>query len=170
MLQSRLLSASLIVVTLAVLLSGNVVTSSQVGSGVVTFTVYGYTVNGVLTGAAVGHGGGVQMLMAIDQAISIPNGTVHVAGNGVWSGTTNLQTLNGEISNVQGSVQACLNQTCQTANFSGDGTWAGSLTWSKSAGAQGTGTYEGALTFTGSQINQTGPVPISGNWTASFAA
>lgn len=168
----KLISASLIALILAVALSGRGVVSSDVSSnsnGVFTFTVYGYTVNGDLTGASVSHGGMVQMSMTIDQTVPIPNGTVHITGNGVWNGVTDLQTLNGEITNVQGSVHACVLSTCQDADFTGNGTWAGTMTWSKDTGSQGSGTFQGALNFSGPQVNQTGPVPISGNWTAPFA-
>jgi len=169
MLKLKLISVPLIVLTLALAFTGRTVASNQIGSGVVTFSVYGYSVNGELTDASVTHGGGVQMLMSIDQSISILNGTVQITGNGLWSGTTNLQTLSGDIGNVQGTLQACLLTTCRSATFTGSGTWAGTMTWSKVTGSQGSGTYQGTLTFAGSQINQTGPVPISGNWTASFA-
>jgi hypothetical protein len=169
MLELKLISASLIALALMVALSGNGVVSSGAGSGAFTFTVYGYTVTGDLTGASVTHGGIVQMLMTIDQMIPIANGTVHITGNGVWSGMTNLQNLNGEINNVQGSVQACVLQTCQNAAFTGSGTWAGTIAWSQTTGSQASGTFQGALNFSGPQVNQTGPVPVSGNWTASFA-
>lgn len=173
MMELKVLSASLIVLILAVALSSHGVASSNInssnGSGVFTFTVYGYTVNGDLTGASVGHGGTVQMLMTIDQTVAIPNGTIRITGNGAWNGMTDLQTLNGEINNVQGSLHACINSVCQDADFTGDGTWAGTMTWSQENGSQGSGTFQGALTFSGAQINQTGSVPISGNWTAPFA-
>jgi len=152
-----------------VALSGNGVVSNGTGSGAFTFTVYGYMVTGVLTGASVTHGGIVQMLMTIDQTIPIANGTVHITGNGAWSGTTDLQNLNGQINNVQGSVQACVLQTCQNAAFTGGGTWSGTMVWSQTAGSQASGTFQGTLNFSGSQVNQTGPIPVSGNWTASFA-
>jgi hypothetical protein len=169
MLELKLISASLIALILAVALSGRAVVSSNNSSGVFTFTVYGYMVTGDLTDTSISHGGIVQMLMTIDQTIPIPNGTVHITGNGAWSGITDLQTLSGEITNVQGSVYACVLLACQNADFTGNGTWVGTMTWSKAAGSQGSGTFQGALIFSGSQVNQTGPVPVSGNWTASFA-
>jgi hypothetical protein len=169
MLELKLISFSLIALILAVALSGHVVVGSDNSSGVFTFTVYGYTVTGDLTDASVTHGGIVQMLMTMDQTIPITNGTVHITGNGAWSGMTDFQTLNGEISNVQGSVQACVLLACQNAAFTGNGTWVGTMTWSKATGSQGSGTFQGALTFSGPQVNQTGPVPVSGNWTSSFA-
>ena len=168
MLKLKLISASLIVVILAIALSVRTVASNQITSGAFSFSLYGYTVNGQLTDASVGHGGGVQMQMSIDQTITVPNGTVHITGSGVWGGITDLQTLSGDVSNVQGNVQACLLTSCTTATFTGSGTWSGTITWSQSTGAKGSGTYQGTLTFTGSQVNQTSPVPISGNWTASF--
>jgi hypothetical protein len=162
-----IISASLIALILVVAMSGNTVSSDPQNGGF-TFIVDGYTVSGVLTGAGIGHGGLMQMLMTIDQTIPITNGTVHVTGNGVWSGATNFQTLSGQITNVQGTVQICLNSVCQNPDFTGSGTWSGMITGSTTAGSQGEGTFQGTLVFSGSQINQTGPVPISGNWTASF--
>ena len=161
-------SASLIILILVIAVSGNPV-SSDPQNGAFAFSVEGYTITGSLTGASIGHGGLVQMLMTIDQTIPITNGTVHITGNGVWSGITNYQSLSGQITNVQGTVQACVLSVCQNADFTGNGTWGGTMTWSKTAGSQGSGTFQGSLVFTGSQLNQTGPVPISGNWTASFA-
>jgi hypothetical protein len=149
-------------------LSGVVVVSSASGSGSFTFTVDGYTVTGELTGAAIGHGGPVQMLMSIDQTISTSYGSVQVTGNGVWVGETDFHAINGVIENVAGMVQACAVFYCQNAEFTGSGTWSGTMAWSNTAGSQGSGTFEGTLSFTGQQINQTGPVPVSGNWTAVF--
>jgi hypothetical protein len=163
-----IISASLIALTLVVAMSGNVV-SSDPQTGGFTFVLQGYTVSGDLAGAGIGHGGLVQMLMTIDQTIPITNGTVQVTGNGVWSGVTNFQTLSGQITNVQGTVQACVLSVCQNADFTGSGTWSGMITGSTIAGSQGEGTFQGSLVLTGSQINQTGPAPISGNWTATFA-
>jgi len=169
----KILSASLVALILAVALSGHGVVSSDIStgnsSGVFTFTVYGYTVNGDLTDASVSHGGNVQMLMTIDQTVPITNGTVQITGSGAWNGMTDLQTLNGDISNVQGSVHACVLSVCQNADFTGNGTWSGTMTWSQATGSQASGTFQGALTFSGPQVNQTAPVPVSGNWTASFA-
>jgi len=160
-------AASLIALILVVAMSGNTV-SSDPQSGGFTFMVEGYTISGTLTGAGIGHGGLVQMDMTIDQTIPITNGTVHITGNGVWNGETDFQTISGQITSVQGTVQACLQSVCQNADFTGSGSWSGSILGNTNAGTQGAGTFQGSLTFTGSQINQTGPVPISGNWTALF--
>jgi hypothetical protein len=168
MVDSKLLSASLLVLVIVVFLSGAIVVSGEPASGSFTFTVEGYAVTGDLTGATIAHGGSVEMLMSIDQSISTSYGVVHITGNGVWSGETDFQALNGAIGNVVGAVQACALFTCQNADFTGTGTWTGIMTWNSTAGSQGSGTFEGTLNFTGQQINQTAQVPISGNWTAAF--
>ena len=168
MVDSKLVSASLLLLVSLLFLSGVVAVSSDSGSGSFTFTVDGYVVTGVLTGAAIGHGGPVQMLMSIDQTISTSYGTVHVTGNGIWSGETDFNSINGVIENVAGTAQACAVLYCQSADFTGNGTWGGSLAWNSAAGLQGSGTFEGTLSFTGQQTNQTRSVQVSGNWTASF--
>jgi hypothetical protein len=160
--------STLIALILALALSGNVVSSAP-QSGAFTFTFDGYGVTGALTDASVGHGGLVQMIMTIDQTVSVSNGTVQVTGNGVWSGMTNFQTLSGAITNVQGTVQACELSVCQGTDFTGSGTWSGTMTWSNTAGSQGSGSFQGSLVFSSSQIDRAETVPISGNWTASFA-
>lgn len=164
----KLISASLLLLISLFSLPGVVAVSSASGSGSFTFTVDGYTVTGDLTGAAIGHGGPVQMLMSIDQTISTSYGTVQVSGGGVWIGETDFHAINGVIENVTGTVQACAVFYCQNADFTGNGTWGGTMAWSNTAGSQGSGTFDGTLSFTGQQINQTGPVPISGNWAAAF--
>jgi hypothetical protein len=168
MVDRKLISAASLLLISVFFLSGVVVVSSASGSGSFTFTVDGYTVTGELTGAAIGHGGPVQMLMSIDQTISTSYGSVQVTGNGVWVGETDFHAINGVIENVAGMVQACAVFYCQNAEFTGGGTWSGTMAWSNTAGSQGSGTFEGTLSFTGQQINQTGPVPVSGNWTAAF--
>jgi hypothetical protein len=164
----KLISASILMLISLVFLSGVVVVGSASGSGSFTFTVDGYTVTGDLTGAAIGHGGPVQMLMSIDQTISTSYGTVQVTGDGIWSGETDFHAINGVIENVTGTVQACAVFYCQSVDFTGNGTWGGTMAWSNIAGSQASGTFEGTLNFTGQEINQTGPVPISGSWTAAF--
>jgi hypothetical protein len=106
--------------------------------------------------------------MSIDQSISTSYGVVHITGNGIWSGQTDFQAFNGAIGNVVGTVQVCAIFVCENADFTGSGTWTGTMTWSNTAGTEGAGTFEGTLNFTGQQTNQTGPVPISGDWTAAF--
>jgi hypothetical protein len=164
----KLISASILMLISLFFLSGVVVASSASGTGSFTFTVDGYTVSGDLTGAAVGHGGPVQMLMSIDQTITTSYGTVQITGAGIWSGETDFRSINGVIENVTGTAQACAVFYCQNVDFTGNGTWVGTMSWSNAAGAQGSGTFEGSLNLTGQQVNQTGPVPISGNWTAAF--
>jgi hypothetical protein len=168
MANSKLISASLLLLISLVLLSGVAMVSSDSPSGSFTFVVDGYTVKGDLTGGTVDHGGLVGLVMSIDQTISTSYGTVHIIGNGIWSGQTDFQNVNGVIEDVTGTAQACAVFVCQTTSFTGSGTWAGSMSWSSDVGSQGSGTFEGTLTFTGQRMNQTGPVPISGNWAAGF--
>jgi hypothetical protein len=167
MVSSKLVLALLLVFSLFLMSEGASV-SSDASSGSFSFMVNGYNVKGDLTNAAIAHGGLVQMLMSIDQSISTSYGVVHITGSGVWSGETDYQTFNGSIGNVIGTVQACVVFYCQTANFAGSGTWTGAVTSGSIAGSQGSGTFGGTLTFTGQNVNQTGPVPVSGNWTATF--
>jgi hypothetical protein len=106
--------------------------------------------------------------MSVDQTISTSYGPVQVSGDGIWIGETDFHAISGVIENVTGTIQACAVFYCQTADFTGNGTWGGTMSWSSTAGSQGSGTFQGTLNFTGIQINQTGPVQISGNWTAAF--
>jgi len=168
MVVSKLIAASMFALILVVSLSGAVVVSSDSNNGTFTFGVEGYTVTGDLSEAAIGHGGSVQMLMSIDQMITTSYGSVHVTGSGAWSGETDFQSFNGVIGNVAGTVQACAVFACRSADFTGNGTWTGTMMWSSTAGSQGSGTFEGTLIFTGAQINGTASVPVSGNWTATF--
>ena len=168
MVDSKLIPVSMLALILAVSLLGAVVVSSDPQNGTFSFGVEGYTVTGDLTDAVIGHGGSVQMLMSIDQVITTSYGSVHITGSGVWSGETDFQTFNGVIGNVAGTVQACAVFACQNADFTGNGTWTGTMIWSRTAGSQGSGTFEGSLIFTGAQINGTASAPVSGNWTASF--
>ena len=165
---SKLIPATLLLLTVFASLWGIAVVGGDSRSGSFSFRVDGYTVTGDLTNAAVEHGGAVQMLMSIDQTVTTSYGVVHITGNGVWSGQTNFQAVNGAIGNVAGTVQACAVFYCQNADFTGAGTWMGTLIWSSDAGSQGSGSFQGALTFSGQGVNETGAVPISGNWTATF--
>jgi hypothetical protein len=151
-----------------VTISGVALVSGSPANGSFTFTVNGYTVTGQLTDATIEHGGTVQMLMSIDQTVSTSYGAAHITGSGVWSGETNFQNVNGAIGNLSGTVQVCAVFYCQNADFTGSGTWGGTLSWSSGAESQGSGTFQGTLNFSGSQITQNGPVPVSGNWTAYF--
>ena len=165
---SRLIAAILLVLVPLVPISGLIVVSGDPANGSFTFTVNGYSVTGELTDATVEHGGAVQMLMSIDQSISTSYGVAQVTGNGVWSGETNFQEVHGAIGNLSGTIQVCAVFYCQNADFTGTGTWSGTISWSSGTGSQGSGTFEGTLNFSGSQITQNGPVPVSGNWTAYF--
>lgn len=164
---SKLISASALLLLPLVSLCGVSVVGGEPANGSFTFTLSGYTVTGELTDATIGHGGAVQMLMTIDQAVSTSSGPAHVTGSGVWSGETNFQEVNGEIGDLAGSVPVCAGSYCQAAGFTGSGTWSGTISWSGGAGSQGSGTFEVTLNVSGS-LTRNGPVPISGNWTATF--
>ena len=168
MVDSKLIVAAILVLIPLVSISGLASVGGDSTSGRFTFTVDGYTVTGDLTDARVEHGGAVQMLMSIDQTISTSYGEAHITGSGVWSGETDFQHVNGAIGNLAGTIQVCAIFYCQNADFTGSGTWAGILSWNNSAGSQGSGTFEGTLNLSGLQVAQNGPVPISGNWTATF--
>jgi hypothetical protein len=107
------------------------------------------------------------MLMTIDQSISTSYGAAQVTGTGIWSGETNFQVVSGEIGNVAGKIQVCAVFYCQNAAFTGSGTWSGTLLASPGVGPQGSGTFGGMLNISGLPTAN-GPVPISGNWTATF--
>lgn len=169
MISLRAISVPVIVAIVLLALSRSALAIGSSGIGTFTFVLYGYNVNGDLTNGIITHEGDVQMQMSIDQTISITNGTVHITGNGVWNGNTNFSVFGGSISDVKGTVHACVLIACQTANFTGSGSWTGTLSWSKSAGSQGTGTFQVTLSVTGANITQTESLPVSGNWTATFA-
>ena len=149
-------------------LSGTASVNSDSQSGSFTLAVQGYTVTGYLSNAAIAHGGGVQMLMSIDQSITTSYGVVHITGSGVWSGQTDFQTFSGAIGNVAGTLQTCQIFYCQNTDFTGSGTWSGVVGSSSNEGSQGSGAFQGTLTFNGQQGGPTGSFPISGNWTATF--
>ena len=133
-------------------------------NGYFTVTANGPPITGQLTNSVI-HQSTVTMTMVIDQNLPTKIGTVHIVGNGLWNGSVNNSTLTGTIGNVQGSAQACfLIIFCQTADFTGTGTWTGTL----NDVASGSGTFQGTLTFTGSPFAPSGPVPISGTWETSF--
>ena len=168
MVDSRFLACMALLLVPLVALSGQATVGGSPANGSFTFTVSGYTVTGELTDATIEHGGAVQMLMSIDQSIPTSYGTAKVTASGVWSGETNFQQINGAIGNLSGTIQVCAIFYCQNADFTGTGTWQGSLSWSSSSGSEGSGIFGATLSVSGSQITGNGPVPVSGNWTAYF--
>ena len=154
------------VLLFTVILGATVVTGHST-NGSFTFTVAGYTVSGNLSSATVAHGGAVQMLMTIDQNVPTSYGTVHVTGSGVWSGQTDFQTVSGAIGNLAGTIQACFLFSCQNGDFTGTGTWSGTLSPASSGESQGSGTFQGTINISGLST-QNGPATISGNWTSTF--
>lgn len=169
MMGSRRGISALTLVVLLFSISGCVLVSGDSKNGIFTFAMYGYTVTGDLTDAIITHEGNVRLQMSIDQTIPTTNGTLHIVGNGVWNGKTDFAVLSGSIGNVKGTVQACLLSFCQNANFTGSGIWTGTLAWSRVSGLQGSGEFQGTLNPTGPSLALTKPVPVSGNWTATFA-
>lgn len=153
---------------LALSASGVVVVSGESPAGSFTFVVEGYTVTGTLSQGVISHGGRVSMVMSINEPITNQYGTVQVVGNGTWVGITNFQSLNGEITGVVGTVQACVVFSCQTGNFSGNGTWSGLMAGNGANGVRGSGVFEGTLSLSAKQLNQSGTAPISGTWTDTF--
>jgi len=168
MVSSRQWISALILTILLSSVPNSVLVSGSSRNGSFTFTMSGYTVTGDLTNAIITHEGTVKLQMLIDQTISVSNVTVHIVGSGVWSGKTNFATFKGSIGNVKGAVQVCMQSACQSANFTGSGIWAGVLSWSRTLGSQGSGIFQGTLNLTASSPTPTKPVPVSGNWTATF--
>ena len=150
-----------VVLFILIVTTTNVVRADQ--SGQFSVTTEGPPITGQLINSAI-HQSNVTMTMVIDQGLPTNMGTVHIVGNGLWSGTANNSTLTGTIGDVQGSAQGCFLIFCQTADFTGTGNWTGTL----NGGASGSGTFQGTLTFTGSSYAPSGPVPISGTWETSF--
>jgi hypothetical protein len=168
MMGSRRWISVLALAILFVSISSGILVSGDSKNGTFTFTMYGYTVTGDLTNAIITHEGAVQMQMSIDQTIPTTMGTAHITGNGIWSGQTNFALFDGSIENVKGTIQACLLGACQNADFTGGGSWSGTLAWSKISGSQGSGTFQGTLNLTGASRTPAHPVSVSGNWTAAF--
>ena len=139
----------------------NLVRADQ--NGQFTVTAQGPPISGQLTNSLI-HESNVTMTMLIDQGLPTRMGTIHIVGNGLWTGTMNNSTLTGTIGDVQGTAQGCFLIFCQTADFTGTGNWTGTL----NDAASGSGTFQGTLTFTGSSYAPSGPVPISGTWETSF--
>ena len=165
---SRLISAAMLLLVPLIAITGVAVVGGGPANGSFTLAINGITVTGDLTNASIEHGGAVQMMMAIDQTVSTSYGAAHVTANGIWSGETDFQNVNGVIGGVVGSVQVCAVFNCENATFTGSGTWSGTMSWSSSTGSQGSGTFEGTLNVSGLPTPENGPVPVSGNWTATF--
>jgi len=164
----RLIAVVLIAATILLSVSGGTIVIGDGTAGTFTFTVQGYTVTGTLTNGIVTHGN-VQLQMSIDQSLTTSYGTLQITGTGVWDGRTDFQTFSGTIDNVQGTIQACALLACQNIDFTGTGTWTGTMAaWNSTAGSVGSGTFQGTLNFTGAEITQTGPEAVSGTWSAPF--
>ena len=161
----KLVSVLTLGIILLFILSG-VADTANARIGSFTFSYDKYSVTGDLTNAIITHEGAIQLQMSIDQTISTSIAPVHIIANGVWVGKTDFVVLNGSIENVKGTVRACLLTLCQGGNFTGTGSWTGTLVWSRSFGSQGVGTFKGNLNVTGSTPSLTGQVPVSGNWSA----
>jgi len=157
-----------LLLSLIVVLSacGVVMVTGESPAGSFVFTVDGYTVRGILTQGEILHGGRVRMLMTIDQTISTQYGSVQLTGTGIWVGETDFHSVNGQVTDVVGTLQACVIFYCQNGNFSGNGVWTGSMGWNSATGLQGSGPFRGVLTLSG--LNQTETVGVAGNWTDSF--
>ena len=168
MIFTRYLASSLMLAVLLFSFSGIAPAAGSPQGGRFSFTLYGYTVMGDLTNGIITHDGNVQMQMSINQTFSTSAGTAQISGTGVWIGSTNFVTVDGSIGNVKGTVEACAVSFCQSAAFTGSGSWTGTLTWSKAAGLQGSGTFRGTLSVASANITQTTPVQVTGNWTAPF--
>jgi hypothetical protein len=165
----RLIAVLLVTATILLSVSGGTIVTGDGTGGTFTFTVQGYTITGTLTSGIVTHGGYVQLQMSIDQSLTTSYGTLQITGTGVWDGRTDFQTFSGTIDNVQGTIQACALLACQNVDFTGSGTWTGTMAaWNRTAGSVGSGTFQGTLNFTGSAITPTGPEVVSGTWTAPF--
>jgi hypothetical protein len=165
---AKWISISLILATMVTSLSASSVAAGDVRTGAFTFNLNGYSIMGYLNDGVITHEGNVEMQMSINETIPISLGSVKVTGVGVWSGSTNFATLDGSIGNVNGQLQACMLVACQTQEFTGSGTWTGTLTWSEAYGSQAYGTFAGTIDLNGTNATQEAQVPVSGNWTATF--
>jgi len=168
MIALRWVPVSMILATIVMSLSVGGHVTGDVRTGAFTFSLNGNTVTGDLNDGVITHEGNVEMQMSINETIPISLGSVQVTGVGNWTGNTNFAVLNGSIDNVTGQVRACIVGACQTQEFTASGTWTGTLTWSKAYGSQGYGTFDGTINMTGANSTQEAPVPVSGNWTATF--
>ena len=147
-------------VVLLLSISNSILITGSSTAGSFTITIQGYSVTGTLTDVT-GHQFGVKLLMSIDQTLSISLGTAHIVGSGVWNGATTDTTVAGSIDEVNGTVHACVFLSCQDTNFTGSGSWVGSVSVSSGL-PQGSGTFEATLVFQ----NPSSEVPVSGNWTS----
>jgi len=139
--------------------------SSQAGS--FAFSLNGYTVQGSLLDATVHSDNSVGLTMNLQDTIRTSVTNVPINGIGEWHGTLQANQLSGTIDNVHGTAQICFFLFfCSNAEYVGEGTWTGTL-----SGNQGSGTFQGTIMFTSSPVSQipvNQPIPISGNWNASF--
>jgi hypothetical protein len=140
---------------------------SGTGTGSFTFTLNGYTVQGQLSNAIIHNDNNVTLTMSVSGNIQTSIVGVPISGSGEWYGTANATSLSGTIQNVHGNARVCmLFFFCGNANYTGEGTWVGTL-----SGSQGAGTFQGTITFTSSPVPQipvNQPIPISGTWSSNF--
>jgi len=159
----------LCVALLLAFLPAAVYAQSAPAVGSFAFTLSGYTVQGQLSNAVIQADNKVSMTMSVDDNLQTSIGSVPISGDGEWYGTVNGTSVSGTIENVSGSIQVCYFLFfCGYANYSGSGTWAGTL-----SADQGTGAFQGFITFTSSSIPQitlNQPFPISGSWNSVFQA
>ena len=149
-------------VVLLLSISSSISATGNAATGSFTITIQGYSITGTLTDLT-GHQSDVKLLMSIDQTISISMGTVHIVGSGIWTGTLTDTMITGSIDQVTGKVHACALLSCQDANFTGSGTWAGNVEALPSGLPEGSGTFQATLNF--QSPNPPTEVPVSGNWT-----
>jgi hypothetical protein len=149
-------------IVLLLSISSSISATGNAAVGSFTITMQGYTVTGTLTDLT-GHQSDVKLLMSIDQTVPTSMGTVHIAASGIWTGTTTDTMITGSIDQVTGKVHACVMLFCQDANFTGSGTWAGSVEALPSGLPEGSGTFQGTLNF--QSPNPPTEVSVSGNWT-----
>lgn len=165
MMYSRFSIVTLASVVLLLTIPNNAVAAGSLATGSFTITIQGYVITGELFDVT-GHQSGVKLLMSINQTFSIPGGTAHIVGTGVWIGATTDSIIIGSIDGVNGSIHACVLIACQDAIFTGSGNWNGTVTAVSSGLLQGSGTFEGSLNFT--SLKPPSEAPVSGNWTTTL--
>jgi hypothetical protein len=162
MASSKFRTSIMLSVVLLLSISSIISATGNAATGSITITIQGYSITGTLTDLT-GHQSDVKLLMSIDQTIPISMGTVHIIGSGIWTGTLTDTMITGSIDQVTGKVHACALLSCQDANFTGSGTWAGNVEALASGLPEGSGTFQATLNF--QSPNPPTEVPVSGNWT-----
>jgi hypothetical protein len=140
---------------------------SSISDGTFTVEIAGYSITGLLTNATIQADNTTSALISVDQTVGVPFGSAHVAGSGRLLGNLSGVTVQGTSDGFSGTAQVCfLLFFCQSSDFVGTGTWAGTVV----NGTQASGTFQGTITFDKPLPHVPQQTQVTGTWNANFTA